>query len=123
MKKRVPEASGSKAKRKGFLSPEANVSWHFLPGSVRPVRLQRALSVPVVGVGRGDAAVAGYAQDLAQQDVRSREASLLTGAARVALSIAYRDVEVAVLAEAAGPALWSLSERGCCLSAPARWKG
>ena len=28
-------------------SPEANVSWHFLPGSVRPVRLQRALSVPV----------------------------------------------------------------------------
>jgi hypothetical protein len=53
MKKRVPAALGSKAKRNGLRSPQAKVSWHFFPGSVRPVRLHRALSVPWYGFPAG----------------------------------------------------------------------
>ena len=99
----MPEAFGSKAKRKGLRRPEANVSWHFLPMSVRPVRLQRALSCARIRVGSGDAAVAGYSQYLAQEDVRVAGGVVLAAASRVARIVAcaftYRDVEVAVLAE------------------------
>ncbi len=34
IRKLVPAASGSKAMRKGFLKPEANVSWHTFTASV-----------------------------------------------------------------------------------------
>ena len=53
MKKCVPLVFGSKAMRNGLRSPHANVSWHFLPGAVRPLVLQRALSVPRNGFDGG----------------------------------------------------------------------
>jgi len=46
MKKRELTEPGSKAMRKGFRKPHANVSWQIVPGVVMPVTLQRAVPGP-----------------------------------------------------------------------------
>ena len=56
MKKRVPAAFGSNAIRNGLRRPQAKVSWHLLPGVVRPVALQRAVPAPRNGLLGGIAA-------------------------------------------------------------------
>ena len=88
MKKRVPVASGSKAKRKGLRKPQSESLLADLADVGAAGDVAAGAVCSRVGVGRGDVAVAGYAQDLAQEDVRVAGGVVLTCAARVARVVA-----------------------------------
>ena len=103
MKKCVPLVFGSKAMRNGLRSPHANVSWHFLPGAVRPLVLQRALSVPRNGFDGGMPPVDVMRRIFPSEDVLVPRRVVRPAAAGVAevvaAAVADAHVEVAVVAE------------------------